>query len=123
MNSFGRLFKVEIFGESHGENVGIILDGVNPGISLNLKDFENDLEKRKSGKKGTTKRTESDFPKIVSGVFNGKTTGSPLLILFDNNNKQSKDYDEIKYYPRPGHADFVAFKKFKDGKVQQSKVF
>ncbi len=113
MNSFGKLFKVEIFGESHGENLGVILDGVTPGISLEPKDFETDLKRRKSGKKGTTSRIEDDMPKIISGVFNGKTTGAPLTILFENQNQNSKDYSEIKNYPRPGHADFVAMKKFK----------
>ena len=112
MNSFGRLFRVSIFGESHGENVGVVIDGCPPGISITVEDFSVDLERRKGGTKGTTPRKEDDIPSIVSGVFNDKTTGVPITILFKNGNTRSGDYEKQKAVPRPGHADFVASKKF-----------
>jgi chorismate synthase len=114
MNSFGRIFRVHIFGESHGVSVGITVDGCPPGISLVEEDFFEDLERRKGGKqKGTTPRQEADFPLIKSGLFNGKTTGAPITILFENNNTRSTDYEKQREVPRPGHADFVAREKFK----------
>ena len=113
MNSFGRIFKVTIFGESHGESVGIVIDGVPAGLSLNQDDFLIDIERRKGGlQKGTTPRKEDDIPIFKSGIFNNKTTAAPLTILFENNNTRSKDYEEQRKIPRPGHADFVASKKF-----------
>ena len=112
MNSFGRIFRVSILGESHGECVGVIIDGCPPGLPLVVEDFEADLSRRRSGAKGTTPRKELDIPKLKSGVFNGHTTGAPLLIFFENKNIKSKDYDSIKDVPRPGHADFVAQKKY-----------
>ncbi len=113
MNSFGRKFRVSIFGESHGNSIGITIDGCPPGIDISEQDMLYDLERRKSGKRGTTPRKESDLPIIISGVFNNKTTGSPITIIFENNNTKSKDYSFIKDTPRPGHADFVAEKKYK----------
>lgn len=113
MNQFGTIYKLSIFGESHGEAVGMVIDGCPAGISLDTKDFLFDLKRRKTGKNGTSPRLEADLPNIVSGVFNGKTTGSPITLIFENNNVQSKDYDEIRHTPRPGHADFTAFKKYK----------
>ena len=113
MNSFGRIFKVTIFGESHGESVGIVIDGVPAGLSLNQDDFLIDIERRKGGlQKGTTPRKEDDIPIFKSGIFNNKTTAAPLTILFENNNTRSKDYEEQRKIPRPGHADFAASKKF-----------
>ena len=113
MNSFGRLFRVQIFGESHGESVGILLDGVPAGLPLTVNDFLPDIERRKGGtQKGTTPRQESDLPIFKSGVFNDKTTGAPLAIFFENNNTRSGDYEKLRAVPRPGHADFVAHKKF-----------
>jgi len=112
MNSFGRIFRVSIFGESHGENVGVIIDGCPGGMSLKIEDFSPDLERRKAGAKGTTPRKEDDIPEIVSGVFNDKTTGAPITILFKNSNTRSGDYEKQRAVPRPGHADFVASKKF-----------
>ena len=112
MNSFGRIFKVSIFGESHGNCVGINIDGCPAGLPLSVEDFTTDIERRKAGAKGTTPRKEDDIPKIMNGVFNGKTTGSPITILFDNNNTRSTDYEKQRAVPRPGHADFVATKKF-----------
>jgi chorismate synthase len=112
MNTFGRFFRISIFGESHGAGAGIIIDGCPPGITVKEEDFLHDLARRKSGSKGTTSRKESDIPFIKSGIFNGKTTGSPILITFENNDVNSKDYERIKDTPRPGHADMVALQKF-----------
>ncbi len=113
MNQYGTLFNLSIFGESHGEAVGITIDGCPAGVPLAHQDFLPDLKRRKTGKNGTSPRLEADLPKIISGVFNGKSSGSPITLLFDNNNTQSKDYEEIKNTPRPGHADFTAYKKYK----------
>jgi chorismate synthase len=113
MNSFGRLFRVQIFGESHGECVGITIDGCPAGLTLSAEDLLPDLERRKGGKqKGTTPRQEDDYPFFKSGVFNGKTTGFPITILFENNNTRSEDYQKQRSIPRPGHADWVAHQKF-----------
>jgi chorismate synthase len=113
MNSFGRIFRVHIFGESHGESVGIVIDGVPAGLPITEDDLLPDLERRKGGKqKGTTPRQEADYPFFKSGVFNGKATGAPITILFENNNTRSGDYEKQRSFPRPGHADFVAHEKF-----------
>ena len=113
MNSFGRLFRVIIFGESHGESVGINIDGCPTGLSLALEDFLPDLERRKGGvQRGTTPRKEDDLPIFKSGLFQGVSTGAPITILFENNNTRSADYEKQRAVPRPGHADFVAHKKF-----------
>lgn len=113
MNSFGRIFCVRIFGESHGSAVGIIVDGVPAGIPLGISDFDEDLNRRRAGSVGTTSRNEPDQPVLESGIFNGYTTGSPLTISFRNTNIRSSDYEKLMDIPRPGHADFVASKKFK----------
>jgi chorismate synthase len=113
MNSFGRIFRINIFGESHGPCVGIVIDGCIPGIEISAEDFIADLNRRRGGQqKGSTPRTEDDFPIFLSGIFNGKTTGAPLTISFNNNNVQSNVYKDQRSLPRPGHADFVANKKF-----------
>ena len=113
MNTFGRLFRVNIFGESHGESVGVNIDGCPAGLSLPPEDFLPDLERRKGGmQKGTTPRKEDDLPIFKSGLFNNISTGSPITILFENNNTRSGDYEKQRAVPRPGHADFVAHKKF-----------
>lgn len=113
MNSFGRIFRISIFGESHGESVGIVIDGCPAGLPLSVPDFAIDLERRKGGtQKGTTPRQEDDVPIIKSGVFNDKTTGAPITILFENKNIRSSDYEKQRAVPRPGHADLVANKKF-----------
>ena len=113
MNSFGRIFKVHIFGESHGESVGLVIDGCPAGLSLTPEDFTADIERRKGGQqKGTTPRKEDDIPMFKSGVFNNKTTGAPIAIFFENKNTRSGDYEKQRAVPRPGHADFVANKKF-----------
>jgi chorismate synthase len=113
MNQFGKLFTVSIFGESHGESVGVVIDGCPPGMPISVEDFIEDTERRKGGmQKGTTPRQEEDLPLFKSGVFNGKTTGAPLTLLFENKNTRSGDYEKQRAVPRPGHADFVANKKF-----------
>jgi len=113
MNRFGQLFTVSIFGESHGESVGIVIDGVPAGLDLSAEDLLADLERRKGGKqKGTTPRQEADYPFFKSGLFNGKTTGFPIAIFFENNNTRSEDYQKQRSIPRPGHADWVAHQKF-----------
>lgn len=113
MNRFGTIFSVTIFGESHGPAVGVVLDGVPAGIELSEKDFTDDILRRSPDSKGTTSRKEKDIPEIISGVFNGATTGSPLTILFKNKEAISSDYEQIKNIPRPGHADFTAYHKYK----------
>jgi chorismate synthase len=112
MNTFGNIFRVHIFGESHGKWVGVTIDGCPAGIDIHEDDFTPDLERRKAGAAGTTTRSEEDKSIFVSGVYNNKTTGAPLTIVFENNNTRSADYDAIKQTPRPGHADFVLHKKF-----------
>jgi chorismate synthase len=108
MNSFGVLFRVTLFGESHGPAIGVIIDGCPPGISVKTEDFLPDLKRRQSGSRGTTKRQEPDLPEILSGVFDGVTTGAPVTLITRNSDKISTDYDEFKNIPRPGHADFAA---------------
>jgi len=113
LNSFGRIFRINIFGESHGESVGLNLDGCPAGLELSVTDFLVDIERRKGGtQKGTTPRKEDDLPIFKSGLFNGKTTGAPITILFENNNTRSGDYEKLRAVPRPGHADFTAHAKF-----------
>lgn len=112
MNSFGRLFRVHIFGESHGECVGLTIDGCPAGLPLTVEDFTADIERRKPGARGTTPRKEDDIPFIKTGLFNGKTTGAPITILFENKNTRSSDYEKLRAVPRPGHADFVATAKY-----------
>lgn len=114
MNAFGRKFRVSIFGESHGELIGVVLDGVQPGIELSEQDFVQDLARRKSGAKGTTPRIEEDRPMLVSGVYEGCTTGAPLTIVFRNMNTKSSDYSQFAAMPRPGHADLTAALKWDD---------
>jgi chorismate synthase len=108
MNSFGVLFRVTLFGESHGPAIGVIIDGCPPGITVKTEDFLPDLKRRQSGSRGTTKRQEPDLPEILSGVFDGVTTGAPVTLITRNSDKISTDYDEFKNIPRPGHADFAA---------------
>ncbi len=112
MNSFGKLFRISIFGESHGDCVGITIDGCPAGLPITPADFTDDLSRRSSGARGTTPRKEPDLIIIRSGVFNGYTTGAPLTIMFDNTNTRSRDYTKLRETPRPGHADFTAMKKY-----------
>jgi len=112
MNSFGRKFRIQVFGESHGKGLGLCIDGIPPGVTLSEDDFIEDLKRRQAGAKGTTPRIEKDLPEITTGIFNGITTGAPLAIWFKNENVKSKDYAFVKNTPRPGHSDWVADKKF-----------
>ena len=114
MNTFGRKYRVSIFGESHGELIGVVLDGVPAGLELTPEDFTQDILRRKSGAKGTTPRIEADAPRIVSGVYEGVTTGAPLTIVFENTNTKSGDYSLFAAMPRPGHADLTAALKWDD---------
>ncbi|MBR5402659.1 MAG: chorismate synthase [Bacteroidales bacterium] len=112
MNTFGNKFRVSIFGESHGPVVGVTVDGVLPGIPLKEEDFTEDLSRRKAGALGTTPRIEADAPEILSGVYEGHTTGAPLTIIFRNQNTRPEDYEAFRENPRPGHADFTANLKY-----------
>ena len=112
MNSFGVVFRISLFGESHGPAIGVIIDGCPPGLSLKAEDFMPDLTRRQSGSKGTTKRKEPDLPEILSGVFDDLTTGAPITLMTRNSDKISSDYEEFKSIPRPGHADYVSRIKF-----------
>jgi chorismate synthase len=112
-NSFGHLFRVTTFGESHGPAIGCIVDGVPPRIPLQESDIQEFLDKRKPGQsKFTTQRQERDRVQILSGVFEGVTTGAPIGLLIENEDARSKDYGDIKDKFRPGHADYTYFKKY-----------
>jgi chorismate synthase len=112
MNSFGKNFRVQIFGESHGPGVGMVIDGCPPGLSLASDDFDQDLDRRKSGALGTTPRRETDKPDFLSGIYEGKSTGSPICVFFKNGDTKSKDYSQFYQIPRPGHADFTSRVKY-----------
>ena len=112
MNSFGTLFRVSLFGESHGTGIGVLIDGCPPGIEVRSEDFAEDLSRRRSGSKGTTKRQEADEPEILSGIYRGFTSGSPVAIITRNRDRISEDYEDFKNVPRPGHADYVAGIKY-----------
>lgn len=112
MNTFGTIFRVSIYGESHGNQVGVLIDGCPAGLKISEDDFTEDLLRRKSGAKGTTPRIEDDKPMLVSGVFNGYTTGAPILVSFLNKNTKSQDYKNLYTFPRPGHADFTGKMKY-----------
>lgn len=114
MDSLGRNFRVSVFGESHGPAVGVVLDGVRAGLPLTAEDFKTDLLRRKSGAAGTTPRIENDLPEILSGVFDGRATGTPITIIFRNENTRSGDYAALQDLPRPGHADYTARVKWKN---------
>ncbi len=114
MNTFGQKFRVSVFGESHGEQIGVVMDGVPAGLELAEEDFMHDIQRRKSGAKGTTPRREEDSPLIVSGVFEGHTTGAPLTVVFRNTDTHSSDYELFAAMPRPGHADLTAALKWDD---------
>ena len=111
-NSFGNRFKIEIYGGSHTESLGVVISGVPEGIALTEADFEADLNRRRSGAKGTTPRREGDVPHIVSGVADGRTTGEKVEIVFYNENTRAGDYDRLRLHPRPSHADLTARHKY-----------
>jgi len=113
MNTIGRVFRVSIYGESHGPSLGVLVDGVPPGLPLSAEDFAEDLARRRSGQPGTTARREQDTPTLKSGIFNGKSTGTPLMAQFENRDVDSSSYESTKTLPRPGHADWTAWQKFR----------
>ena len=112
-NTFGKLFRFSTWGESHGPAIGCIVDGCPPNINLSEKDIQKELDKRKPGQsKFTTQRKEDDKVQILSGIFEGRTTGTPISLIIYNKDMRSKDYGKIKDKFRPGHADFTYFKKY-----------
>jgi len=112
-NTFGKIFTITSFGESHGPALGCIIDGCPPGMSLSEADLQDDLERRKPGKtRHTTQRRENDLVKIMSGVFEGKTTGTPIGLIIENTDQRSKDYSNIMNQFRPGHADYTYLQKY-----------
>ena len=112
-NTFGKAFRFTTWGESHGPAIGCIIDGCPPLIQLKEADIQKELNKRKPGQsKFTTQRKESDKVQILSGVFEGKTTGTPISLIIYNEDMRSKDYNDIKDKFRPGHADFTYLKKY-----------
>jgi chorismate synthase len=112
-NSFGELFRVTTFGESHGPAIGAIVDGCPPGLELTEADLQHELDRRKPGQsRYTTARREADQVRILSGVFEGRTTGTPIGLLIENTDQRSKDYSAIKDLYRPGHADYTYDKKY-----------
>ena len=114
MNTWGNKIRLSIFGESHGEAIGIVIDGLEAGTKLNLENINKFIERRKAGKSSfTTSRKEKDEYKILSGYKDGYTTGAPLCVIFENTNTISKDYENLKDLLRPNHADYPARIKFK----------
>ena len=114
-NSFGKIFKISTYGESHGKAIGVIIDGCPSGIKIEELDIQKELDRRKPGQsKITTQRKESDLVQILSGVFNGKTTGSPISLFIKNKDQKSSDYDHISKAFRPSHADYTYHKKYKN---------
>ncbi len=112
-NSFGEVFRITTFGESHGKAIGVIIDGCPPNVTVDEEFIQNELDKRKPGQsKITTQRKESDTCQILSGVFEGKTTGTPIAIIIPNEDQKSKDYDHNKDVFRPSHADYVYQQKY-----------
>ena len=112
-NTFGKIFRFTTWGESHGPAIGCIVDGCPPNIPISEREIQKDMDKRRPGQsKFTTQRKESDKVSILSGVFQGKTTGAPISMIIYNEDKRSRDYESIKDKFRPGHADFTYFKKY-----------
>ncbi|AAK40644.1 chorismate synthase [Saccharolobus solfataricus] len=111
-NSFGKLFRITTFGESHGPAVGVVIDGVPAGLPLTVEDIKFELEFRRPGRLYVSGRREKDEPEILSGIFNNRTTGSPIAVIVRNTDVISSFYDEIKYKPRPGHADLPFIMKY-----------
>ena len=112
-NSFGHLFRVSTFGESHGPAIGCVIDGCPPGLEITADEIKNELERRATGKsRHTSQRREKDDVQILSGMFEGKTTGTPVALLIENTDARSRDYEDIKRQFRPGHADYTYWKKY-----------
>ena len=112
-SSFGKIFRITTWGESHGPGVGVVIDGCPAGIPLSAEDIQIFLDRRRPGQsKYTTKRNETDHAEILSGVFEGKTTGTPISVLVKNQDQRSRDYGDIAVTYRPGHADFPYKEKY-----------
>ncbi len=111
MNSFGNIFRITLYGESHGKEIGVVVDGCPAGIPLSENDMLTDIERRKTGGYATSTRTESDIPEIRSGIYQGHTTGAPILVAFHNEDFNDEDYNFDGFF-RPGHADYAAYKKY-----------
>ncbi|MDR2558980.1 MAG: chorismate synthase [Oscillospiraceae bacterium] len=111
-SEFGKNMRISIFGESHGEVIGAVIDGLPAGEEINEQELLAFMSKRAPGQANTTPRKEADIPKFVSGVYNGKTTGSPICIIIENTDMRSPDYEKLSAIPRPGHADFTAHIKY-----------
>ena len=103
----GETLSLVIFGESHATGVGVLIEGLQPGIPIDMKSIEQDLERRKPGRKGLSQRSESDVPRVLSGIHEGRSTGWPLVLFAENSDVRSSDYDFLPDHPRPGHADLV----------------
>ncbi|HNS26977.1 MAG TPA: chorismate synthase, partial [Steroidobacteraceae bacterium] len=112
-NTFGKLFTVTSFGESHGPALGCIVDGCPPGLELSAADLQPDIDRRRTGtSQFTSQRREDDQVRILSGVFEGRTTGTPIGLLIENSDARSRDYEKIKDRFRPGHADYAYLQKY-----------
>ena len=111
MNSFGNNFRITLYGESHGKEIGVVVDGCPTGIPLSGNDMLTDIERRKAGGYATSARTENDIPEILSGIYRGHTTGAPIMIAFRNENFRDEDYQFDGFF-RPGHADYAAYRKY-----------
>jgi len=112
MNSFGKLFRITTWGESHGPGIGVVIDGCPPGIPLSETDIERELERRRPGRPGTSRRNEPDKVQIFSGVYNGLTTGAPISLIVWNKDVDPTPYEELEEVFRPGHADWSYFHKY-----------
>jgi chorismate synthase len=112
-STFGTVFKVTVFGESHGEMIGMVIDGCPAGLNVDLDQVQAEMDRRKPGQsKITTQRKEADLVKFVSGIFEGKTTGTPIAGLIENADQRSKDYSHLENNFRPGHADYTYHQKY-----------
>ena len=112
-STYGRLFTITTWGESHGKGIGVVIDGCPAGLPLNEEDIQIYLDRRKPGQsKFTTQRNEADAVQILSGVFEGKTTGTPISLVVFNADQRSRDYGDIATYCRPGHADYTFDEKY-----------
>lgn len=113
MSTFGKNIKINIFGESHGTAIGVVIEGLKPGFLIDMEEIQKMLDRRRPGKdRYVTRRDESDVPEILSGIFNGLTTGMPLCAIIRNKDSRSNDYSNLKKIPRPGHSDYTAFVKY-----------
>ena len=112
-SDFGKKVKISIFGQSHSEAIGVVIDGLPVGEEIDLEEVQKFMERRAPGRNAwSTPRKEADMPRVVSGLFEGKTCGAPICAIIENTNTKSKDYDKLKDLPRPGHADFTAWVKY-----------